>query len=291
MLNLTVQKYLLVLLSFSLFQGCSETEVPKRASTVSSNVEVIAQTFTIPVLNRKRNLRIYLPPDYHTSDKHYSVIYMHDGQNLFDDVTSYVGEWNVDETLNKLFVEKGLSIIVIGIDNGQDKRMNELSPWPNSKYGAAEGEHYMEFIVKLVKPFVDKNYRTLSDQKNTAIMGSSMGGLISHYGIFNYPDTFSKAGIYSPSYWFSDEVFKFSDAKKLHKNSKLFILVGRKEGPGMVKNVNKMSNQLITNGLNLEQIKTKVVKGGEHNEKLWSSEFSETIQWLFSEQLKKIIKK
>jgi len=101
---------------------------------------------------------------------------MHDGQNLFDNSTSYAGEWGIDETLNKLAKRKVLSLIVVGIDNGLDKRMNELSPWENTSYGRAEGKQYMDFVVNIVKPHTDHKYRTLSDQSNTAIMGSSMGG-------------------------------------------------------------------------------------------------------------------
>lgn len=174
-----------IVTSLLLVQGC-DTEHDK-PSTATKNVIILEKTLTIPKLNRQRRLRIYLPENYQLSKQHYPVLYMHDAQNLFDDKTAYAGEWGIDETLNRLAAENGLSLIVVGIDNGLELRMNELSPWPNQEYGVAEGEQYMDFIVNEVKPFIDKSYRTLTDKNNTAIMGSSMGGLISHYAIFEYP--------------------------------------------------------------------------------------------------------
>src|SRR6185369_7256568 len=107
------------------------------------------------------------------SERRYPVIYMHDGQNLFDDATSYAGEWGVDETLNELARSHGFEAIVVGIDNGQDRRMTELNPWDNPRFGKAEGAAYMSFIVDVVKPYVDARYRTRSDAQSTAIIGSS----------------------------------------------------------------------------------------------------------------------
>jgi len=270
---------LLAIGSLYLF-GCN---VQKQISaSAAENVTVLDKTFFIPQLNRNRRIRIYLPPEYQISDESYPVLYMHDAQNLFDDATSYAGEWGVDETLNELAKKKALSLIVVGIDNGLDKRMNELSPWTNEQFGQAEGKAYMNFIVQVVKPYIDRHYRTLADKENTAIMGSSMGGLISHYAIFNYRDVFSKAGIFSPSFWYSDRVFEFSDPEKLIKNAKLYFIVGENEGPDMVNGLNKMTNQLLDQGLASDQLSTSVIAGGEHNEALWRSEFSDAVLWLFN---------
>ncbi|TQV75041.1 alpha/beta hydrolase [Aliikangiella marina] len=259
--------------------ACSEQK-PRKASA-ADNVFVLDKIFEIPGLNRHRKIRIYLPPNYQASIQSYPVLYMHDGQNLFDDATSYAGEWGIDEALNQLHQSNGLSLIVVGIDNGEVKRMNELSPWPNQDYGDAEGEAYMQFIIDVVKPFIDSNYRTLSDAKNTAIMGSSMGGLISHYAAFEYPSIFSKIGIFSPSYWFSDSVFVFSDIKKLTAESKLYMLMGGEEGDDMVENFKKMRLQLKSAGLTDENLSASVVPAGEHNEAFWRSEFKRAILWLF----------
>jgi len=169
-------------------------------STAQPEVSLLKDQLEIPGLNRKRQIRIYVPPGYATSGKRYPVLYMHDGQNLFDVATAYKLEWNVDETLNALAKSDNLEIIVVGIDNGQDKRMTELNAWDNTQFGKQEGKQYIEFIVNVLKPLIDQRFRTKSDRSNTAIMGSSMGGLITHYAINQYPDVFGKAGIFSPSY-------------------------------------------------------------------------------------------
>lgn len=258
--------------------SCAE-QAP-RVSSAADNVHVLPEAFEMPGLERSRQIRIYLPPGYEQGDRRYPVLYMHDGQNLFDDVTSYAGEWGVDETLNELAGQEGPELIVVGIDNGQERRMNELSPWPNPEFGAAEGREYMTFIVDVVKPFVDRSYRTLPGQEHTAIMGSSMGGLISHYALFEYPQVFSRAGVFSPSYWYSDEVFSSSDVDRLADNSRLYLLIGAKEG-GAAKDLRRMHEQLIDDGLNGERIVAKVVPGGWHHESFWRAHFGEAVEWLF----------
>ncbi|MEL7223127.1 MAG: alpha/beta hydrolase-fold protein, partial [Bacteroidota bacterium] len=100
-------------------------------STLSANVEVLSESFYMPQLNRNRKIWVYLPPDYYTSDLSYPVMYMHDGQNLFDANTSAFGEWEVDESLNALFDQGDDGIIIIGIENGGADRLNEYTPWAN----------------------------------------------------------------------------------------------------------------------------------------------------------------
>ena len=255
-----------------------------RPSTALPNVKVLDQQFTIKGLNRDRIIRVYLPEDYANSTEAYPVLYMHDGQNLFDDSTSYVGEWGVDENLNQLAKESGLKLIVVGIDNGQDKRMNELSPWENSEYGQAEGVEYMEFIVKQIKPFIDSTYRTLNNRENTAIMGSSMGGLISHYAIYNYPEVFGMAGIFSPSYWYSEDVFTFTKENPVPEDARLFLVIGKKEG-NAVDDTEKMYSHILATGHPNETLKITIDQEGEHNEPSWRKQFTPAIKWLFQKQL------
>lgn len=275
----TIRREQLLLAAALLLIAACGTEPASRPSTAAHNVQVLPRLIDMPELQRSRQLRVYLPPGYDNSDRRYPVMYMHDGQNLFDDATSYVGEWGVDETLNKLAEDDGLELIVVGIDHGGDRRMNELSPWPNPRFGAAEGARYLRFVVDVVKPYIDQSYRTLSDQPHTAIMGSSMGGLISHVAIFEYPQVFSKAGIFSPSYWFADPVFEFSEPGKLADNARLYLLIGSAEGDA-VQDMQRMHAQLIEAGLSRERIAAKVVPG-EHNEALWRAYFAEAVQWLY----------
>lgn len=266
-----------------LLMSCTEAPTQSQ-STASSNVQVLPYAFLMDGLDRQRTVRLYLPPSYQNTEKSYPVIYMHDGQNLFDDATAYAGEWGVDETLNQLAQVQNFEVIVVGIDNGGEFRMNELSPWENKRFGEAQGKQYMDFVVQVVKPYIDSNYRSKSDKDHTAIFGSSMGGLVSHYAIHAYPSVFSKAGIFSPSYWYSQDVFTFSQTNKASLDARLYVMYGDKEGDGMISDTDKMSRQLKQQGHPRKNMIFKRVPDGEHNEKLWRSEFAEAVQWLFQTQ-------
>jgi predicted alpha/beta superfamily hydrolase len=251
-------------------------------STAADNVIVMDEDFFMPQLNRNRRIWLYLPPDYETSGKKYPVLYMHDGQNLFDASTSFAGEWEVDETLNG-FYDQGLNVpIVVGIDNGGADRPDELTPWPHAIYGGGDGDLYMAFIVETLKPYIDGNYRTMSDRDQTGIMGSSLGGLISHFGALNYQEVFSKAGIFSPSYWFSDSVWIFTRLTGKLQPMRLYQMAGGGEGQGTLNNMLDMQDSLLAAGFSTDEITTKIIPGGEHNENLWRQDFGEAYLWLFA---------
>jgi len=265
-------------------------------STMADNVFVLAEDFEIPQLNRKRKIWMYLPPNYNSANQSFPVIYMHDGQNLFDKSTSGYGEWSVDETLNKLYKGHNMSFIVVGIDNGEEKRLDEYSPWVHSEYGGGEGEAYMEFVVKTLKPYIDSNYKTLTDKANTGIFGSSMGGLISHYAALKYPTIFGKIGVYSPAFWFaSEDVNTFTTANGNIQDTKMYFLAGGKEGTKTsrteisqtVTDMNTMMSLLKDTGFPSQNIQSKIVPEGKHNEELWRNNFEEAMLWLFPEKIKK----
>ena len=250
-------------------------------TNVSKNVYIKNDSVFIESLNRYRKIRLYLPPDYHSSDKQYPVLYMHDGQNLFDPATSFLGEWGVDEVLDSLYESEEFSVIVIGIDNGGMKRMNEYNPWENKRFGKPEGKEYTMFIVNDLKPMIDKEYRTLSDSKHTGIAGSSMGGVISHYALFNYPDIFGKAGILSPSYWLSKEIYDFTKSSDFNKDQKIYMAAGEKEGIGITKGVKKMEKILKNIGFDQYNFEVKIVPEQKHNEAFWHTELPELLLFLF----------
>ena len=253
-------------------------------STASANVSVMDASFFMPQLNRTRRIWIYLPPDYQSSSKSYPVLYMHDGQNLFDDLTSFSGEWQVDETLDLLAAQGKDVPIVVGIDNGGVHRIAEYTPWSNPQYGGGEGDAYINFIVETLKPYIDQNYRTLSNRENTGIMGSSLGGLISHYAAVKHQQIFSKAGVFSPSYWFSDQVWNFTSAHPALFPVRIYQLAGTLEGEGVVENMIRMEDSLKSGGHQATNLTHKIVQGGQHNEALWRNNFKEAFEWLFYSQ-------
>ncbi|WP_445735800.1 alpha/beta hydrolase [Mariniflexile sp.] len=251
-------------------------------STASKNVHVFAEHFKMPQLDRERKISVYLPPNYETFTKKYPVLYMQDGQNVFDVATSYAGEWEADETLNKLSKEKGLNLIVVAIDHGNQKRISEYSPWSNPEYGEAEGDAYLEFIVNTLKPEIDKTFRTKKTAKNTAIMGSSMGGLISYYAGLKYPNVFAKVGVFSPVFWYADEIYSYTEKHAHVKHVKIYFLVGGKEAEGEVEDVEKMVNIMKNNKFPENNLYIKVVPNGTHSESFWKTEFENAILWLFN---------
>ena len=250
-------------------------------SSASAQVTVLSPQLTIPGLNRQRTVRIYVPPGYATSTKRYPVLYMHDGQNLFDNATAYAGEWGVDEALDELAQSQGLELIVVGIDNGGVQRMTELNAWDNSRFGKGEGKLYMDFIVDVVKPLVDASYRTLPEREHTGVMGSSMGGLISHYAILQYPKVFSKAGIFSPAYWPGPEVFSMTATQAPAADARLAVYMGGAEGDQAVDDYQRMVTQLKSQSHPGSNLWFKLTPGALHNEGAWRSEFAQAVSWMF----------
>ena len=277
-MNLSILMPCFLIILSCYLSACSK---PAKQSTATDNVQILPYQFLISGLDKQRTVRLYLPPSYQTSEKSYPVVYMHDGQNLFDELTSFADEWGVDESLNHLAKTQQFEVIVVGIDHGSDERMNELSPWENKRFGEAQGKAYMDFIIEVVKPYIDSNFRTKSDRLNTAIMGADMGGLISHYAIHAYPEVFSKAGIFSPAYWYSQDVFAFTQFKKVELDSRLYVMYGNKEGDGMIADTNRMQRQLKQQGHPRQNMRFKRLKNGEQKEVLWKNQFAEAVMWLF----------
>ena len=249
-------------------------------NTTSVNVHIIDTAFFIPQLNRYRRIWIYLPPSYNqTKSKAYPVLYMHDGQNLFNEQTAgFHIEWGVDECLDTLSRQLNKECIVVGIDNDSTKRINEYNPYDDAKYGRGEGKQYIDFIVQTLKPHIDSNYRTIKDAKHTAVAGSSMGGLISMYALVQYPDVFGTAGIFSPSFWIAPQLYTDVADAKWQKSFRIYFYAGEKESVTMVKDMQKMFN--IVKQKNCCDLQYVTFPLGQHNEKYWREEFDDFYRWL-----------
>jgi len=251
--------------------------------TAAANVSVMSTDFYMPQLDRYRRIWIYLPPDYDASQDHYPVMYMHDGQNVFDAATSFSGEWEVDETLNELYAAGDPGIIVVAVDNGGSLRIDEYSPWVNPTYGGGDGEAYMDFMANTLKPYIDANYRTLPGRENTALMGSSLGGLITHYAAIALQDTYSKVGIFSPSYWFAEECYSIVSDIPQTADMRIFMLAGGMESSETVPDAEAMIDTFLAEGYEESDLTLQVDADGQHSEWYWAREFGEAYQWLFAE--------
>lgn len=258
--------------------------------TAAPNVLLLDEDFYIPQLDRYRRVWIYLPPDYQTTSKKYPVLYMHDGQNLFDQNTSAFGEWEVDESLNELHAQGDWGCIVVGIDNGEQYRLDEYSPWFNPQYGGGEGDEYVSFIINTLKPFVDANYRTLPGRLTTAIAGSSMGGLISMYALSERQDIFSKAGVFSPAFWFAgnESANHVSNHTKQGPARVYFLAGADEENNGnqsnyVVEDMQAVANAMTTAGFGPTEKSFQVIPDGKHSEWFWAREFPDAYKWLFAD--------
>ncbi|MGM5469901.1 alpha/beta hydrolase [Flavobacteriaceae bacterium LMO-SS05] len=251
----------------------------------TASKQVSSFTIEAPQLESQKTIWMYLPKGYQNSNKPYPVIYMHDAQNLFDAETSFVGEWKIDEFLDTLLNND--EAIVIGIEHGGEKRIDELTPFHNDKYGGGQADDYLNFIIKTLKPYIDSNYRALSNTEDTIIWGSSLGGLISLYALIKYPETFGKAGVFSPSIWINkNELFKFVKNATIDPDKRFYFLIGSEEGETveaastMVSDQHDMVQLLKDKGILDNHIMDIVIPNGHHNETLWSTNFPDAYDWL-----------
>ena len=243
-----------------------------KPNTATAQVKIIDTAFSIPQLNRTRRIWIYLPKGYATSKKIYPVLYMNDGQNLFNEQTAPFGEWGIDETLDSLQAKGEKECIVVGIDNGGDKRMSEYNPYDHDKFGKGEGTQYVAFLVETLKPFIDKNYRTITGPGNTYIAGSSMGGLISMYAIMKYPNVFGGAGIFSPAFWTAPAIYDDAVKAKIPGMAhKFYFYAGGSESGITVPDMDKMISIVESKGA--YHVQRLMAPLGKHNEAAWRKVF------------------
>jgi glycogen operon protein len=233
-----------------------------------------------PQLGNQRDILIYLPPGYDQSETRYPVIYMHDGQNLFDEATAYGGEWQVDETMEALS-RAGYPAIVVGIPNLAKQRIDEYGPFPDARHGRGKGDQYLAFIVETLKPDIDQQFRTLPDRLHTGIMGSSMGGLISLYALFRYPEIFGFAGVMSPSLWFAERaIFPFVQQARFLPGT-VYMDIGRLKGPDELADFRRMCALLIDKGYHPGSDLLCVEEPtAEHDEPAWSGRLHAALRFL-----------
>jgi predicted alpha/beta superfamily hydrolase len=258
-----------------------------KTHTLSGNVRILDTAFLMPQLDRTRRIWLYLPPGYASSKKRYPVIYMHDGQNVFDNFTAAFGEWRVDECIDSL-VEKGKAgCIVVAIDNGPH-RMTEYNPYEFKDFGKGEGALYVDFIANTLKPFIDRKYRTLPSKLNTIVAGSSMGGLISYYAMLKYPEVFGKAGVFSPAFWTAEKIKDLTLDSASSLKGKVFFYMGGLEGDQYINDMKKVTDELGRHSPALVYV--VVDPKASHNEVAWRKWFPEFYTWIMADGFNTVIK-
>jgi len=247
--------------------------------TVVGTVKVLPRVFS-PQLENWRDILVYLPPSYEAGDTHYPVIYMHDGQNLFDATTSFSCEWKVDETLEATS-EQGIEAIVVGIPNMGEHRIDEYSPFVDRKREGGFGDDYCRFIVETIKPRIDSTFRTLPDRDNTMIMGSSMGGLISLFAFFHYGHIFGRAGALSPSLWFAERAIFGYVQMAPFQPGKIYLDMGTEEGWPALSDARLMAKLLEQRGYRRDEDLCYVeMQDHAHCEPAWADRLEIPLRYL-----------
>ncbi|HEY5801986.1 MAG TPA: alpha/beta hydrolase-fold protein [Burkholderiaceae bacterium] len=253
------------------------------ADSPARGTVTIVPDFASPQLANKRALRIYLPPSYAARpDSRYPVLYMHDGQNLFDKATSFIGvEWQVDETMDRLIAAGAIAeVIVVGIDNNAD-RIQEYTPCCDAKRGGGKIAQYERFIVDTVKPYIDRTLRTLPGREHTAIIGSSLGGIASVHIASNFPAVFGKAGGVSSSFWWNDGSLIKQMQTHTSKVPVQFYLDAGTDNDG-VEDTRRMRAAMLEKGyVEGQDLYYYEDQGAGHNERWWAARLDKPLLYMF----------
>jgi predicted alpha/beta superfamily hydrolase len=271
-----------------------KTAYAGRPNTVVGDVQVLSQVDS-PQLGRPVDLLVYLPPSYHTEPaRGFPVVYMQDGQNLFDRYTSYAGDWQVDEIMESLALEEGLEAIVVGIPNGGAARLDEYSPWEDREFGGGRAGRYLHFLVDVVRPLIAASFRAAPERERTVVAGSSMGALFSLWAFFECPQVFGGCAALSPSVQFAGRALERDARRRPFRGGRLYLDAGTHEGRprrlarflGMpacphLRSVRRLRDALVHTGYRLDRdLRYLEEDGGEHNELAWSRRFPGALRFL-----------
>ena len=244
------------------------------------------EQFASRFLRNQRDLIVYTPPAYFDQpDRRYPVLYLHDGQNLFDGATSFIPgqDWHVGPTADEGILSGAVEpLIIVGMYNTK-ARIREYTPTHVPKLGGGRADRYAKFLMDEVKPFIDREYRTLSGAENTGIGGSSLGGLVSLYLGLKYSRRFGRIAALSPSVWWNQQVIhRFARATPVEPRPRIWLDIGTREGPRIVQDVEKFRDVLLEKGWKLEQdLHYERVEGAEHNEAAWAQRVGPFLRFLF----------
>ena len=245
------------------------------------------EQFPSRFLRNKRDLIVYLPPGYHAQpQRSFPVLYLHDGQNLFDGATSFIPgvDWHVGQTADD-WINGGRveSLIIVGIYNAGKQRLGEYTPTLMPRLGGGGANRYARFLLEEVAPFVHSQYRLLQGAESTGIGGSSLGGLVSLYVGLKKPQIFGNIAALSPSVWWNERVIlRFAEAAPIRTVPRIWLDIGTREGPRIVEDVERFRDILLRKGWELERtLHYERVEGAEHNEAAWSQRVGPFLQFLF----------
>lgn len=249
------------------------------AHPAAPTLRILEQLYS-PELGTHRDILVAVPASAARSERRYPVVYMHDGQNLFDPTTSYAGHWELAATLAYHALE-GLEAIVVGIPNMGRRRRYEYSPFHDPLHGGGGGDRYLRFLCETLKPRIDAAFPTRRDPPSTAVAGSSLGGLISLYALFRRPETFGVAGALSPALWFAGGAIFDYLRRAPAPVGRIYMDIGTAEGDDELREARQLRDLLVGRGYrpghNLVYLEDP---GADHHEGAWARRIRETLPYL-----------
>jgi predicted alpha/beta superfamily hydrolase len=244
------------------------------------------EQFRSRFLRNQRDLIVYTPPGYHAQPaRRFPVLYLHDGQNLFDGATSFIPgqDWHVGPTANH-FIHSGEvePLIIVGMYNTR-ARLREYTPTHVPRLGGGRADRYAKFLIEEVKPFVDREYRTLCGSQHTGIGGSSLGGLVSLYLGLKHSAIFGRIAALSPAVWWNQLVIhRFAESMSVAPRPRIWLDIGTREGPRIVRYVEQFRDVLLQKGWRPGQdLHYERVEGAEHNEAAWAQRVGPFLRFLY----------
>ncbi|GCD80407.1 alpha/beta hydrolase [Schleiferia thermophila] len=243
-------------------------------------IKPIEGPFNMPINIQTRRVTALLPWDYYRTNKRYPVLYLQDGQNLFDEFAPY-GNWALDKRLALLAEERKHEVIIVAIDHAQEKRILEFTPSEKTVLGEGLGKEYSKFLAGELKPHIDRTFRTLPYREFTGIGGSSLGGLVTLYAAITCPEVFSRLMVFSPSLWVQPGLIE----QFLHMDppycGRVYLYGGGKEGSGVVEYQRRLHEAIKRSGNPFIKSKLSIHPDGHHSESEWGREFPKALKWLF----------
>lgn len=254
---------------------------------LAANPRYQVHEFHSRILPSDRTVQVYLPEQYMAEEsRRFPVFYLQDGQNLFDGQTSYVAgqTWEAHTTADRLNANQEIEpVILVGVANAGLRRMAEYTPTRDMKMGGGEGRSYGRMLMEELKPLVDGSYRTLTGAGDTAVGGSSLGGLISLYLGWERPDVFAKVAVMSPSLWWDHRsIFRILDRPGPKPDLRMWLDMGTAEGARHLRDTDQLERLLLRRGwMGGVDLRYVTFEGAVHNEQAWAARFGDVLRFLF----------
>jgi predicted alpha/beta superfamily hydrolase len=257
----------------------------RRAALRPGRIERI-HGFESKILGNSRELTIYLPAGYdERPDRRYPVLYIQDGQNLFDADRAYIPgqHWRLHEAADAAIGERTASpMIIVGIDHAGTGRMDEYTPARDQRHkGGGRASDYARMLVEEMKPVIDERYRTLPDPANTAVGGSSLGGLFSLHAVFTRRDVFGRAAAISPSVWWADRAILKTVEEYDGEPPRLWVDIGGREGIEALRDARDLRDRILAKGWDAETFHYYEDRRADHSERAWARRVRLVLEFLF----------